>query len=48
MTVHEHGNEMLFNIPMNFSQITLISPLDFFKIVQNFKEKNISQVIKVI
>jgi hypothetical protein len=30
---HEHGNETLFNTPMNFSQMTLISPLDFFKIV---------------
>jgi hypothetical protein len=33
MIAHEHGDETLFNIPMNFSQMTLISPLDFFKIV---------------
>jgi hypothetical protein len=33
MIVHEHGDETLFNIPMNFSQMILISPLDFFKIV---------------
>jgi len=33
MFAHGHGDEMLFNIPMNFSQMTLISPLDFLKIV---------------
>jgi len=33
MIAHEHGDEMMFNIPMNFSQMTLISPLDFLKIV---------------
>ncbi len=33
MIAHEHGDEMLFNIPMNFNQMTLISPLDFLKIV---------------
>jgi hypothetical protein len=33
MIGHEHGDETLFNIPMNFSQMTLISPLNFLKIV---------------
>jgi len=33
MIAYEHGDETLFNIPMNFSQMTLISPLDFLKIV---------------
>jgi hypothetical protein len=30
---HNHGNEILFNTPMNFSQMTLISLLDSLKIV---------------
>jgi len=32
MIAHEYGNEMLFKTPMNFSQMTLISALDLFKI----------------
>jgi hypothetical protein len=32
MIAHEYGNETLFKTPMNFSQMTLISPLDLFKI----------------
>jgi hypothetical protein len=31
MIAHEHADETLFNIPMNFNQImTLITPLDLF------------------